>query len=121
MKRYLILLLCLFFSGALLLKCGSSRRGVPLYPGERKISDPTLILGRKVFANHCHQCHPGGTEGLGPALNNKPYPGFAIEFQVRNGVGAMPGFSEEIISDEELEALVAYVDYLSDLPPPDEN
>ena len=63
----------------------------------------------------CHQCHPGGTAGLGPAINNAPLPGGLVKAQVRNGLGAMPGFSQEQISDEELDALVAYIDELSTL------
>ena len=57
----------------------------------------------------CHQCHPGGKAGLGPAINNKPLPGFMIKLQSRAGVGAMPGFSSSELSDEELNAIVAYL------------
>jgi mono/diheme cytochrome c family protein len=46
---------------------------------------------------------------LGPALNDKPPPGFLIHLQVRSGFGAMPGFSAEKISDPELSDIVAYV------------
>ncbi len=119
MKKITIIL-GLFLAAALLLKCGSPRRSAILYSGERELTDETLIHGRQIFAEHCQQCHPNGSEGLGPALNNKPLPGFLLRLQIRNGLGAMPAFSEKIISDEELDALVAYVDYLSDLPPPEE-
>lgn len=37
-------------------------------------------------------------------INNKPLPGFLIKFQVRNGLGAMPAFSKEHVSPEELDA-----------------
>ena len=120
MSRYLTWLLGLLLVGISFLGCGSSRRSAPLLPGEREITDPTLLLGRRIFDAHCHQCHPGGTEGLGFALNNKPLPGFLVRFQVRNGLGVMPAFSEETISEEELDALVAYVDWRSDLPTPEE-
>ncbi|MDC4226474.1 MAG: cytochrome c [Candidatus Manganitrophus sp.] len=49
---------------------------------------------------------PEGEAGLGPALNNKPLPGWMIRFQVRHGLGAMPAFSEKEISDRELDDLV---------------
>lgn len=68
--------------------------------------------GQQLFAVHCHQCHPWGTAGLGPALNNKPLPGIAIAAQVRRGLGEMPAFSEAELSDAELDALVAYVEAL---------
>jgi mono/diheme cytochrome c family protein len=57
----------------------------------------------------CHQCHPGGMAGLGPAINNKPLPGFLIKMQSRAGLGAMPGFSSSELSEEELDAVVAYL------------
>ena len=119
MNRYMIFLLSVLFAGAVLLGCGSARRGVPLV-GERTATDPVLLLGRRTFDANCHQCHPGGTKGLGPALNNKPLPGFAIRLQVRNGLGAMPSFPEEEISDEELDALVTYMKWLRNLPSPEE-
>src|SRR5688572_581576 len=43
---------------------------------------------------HCHQCHPFGQGGLGPALNDKPAPRFLVKTQVRLGFGTMPGFSK---------------------------
>jgi mono/diheme cytochrome c family protein len=53
--------------------------------------------------------------GLGPALNNKPLPGFAIRYQIRNGMGAMPAFDEEKISDKEAKNIVAYLKALRKL------
>jgi mono/diheme cytochrome c family protein len=88
--------------------CGSSRREAPL-AGPVDVSDPQVKLGQQVFSYHCYQCHPGGRAGVGPALNNKPLPQAAIRTQVRAGVGAMPGFNEQIISDEQLRALGQYV------------
>lgn len=103
----------------LLMSCGSARRSIPLV-GERSITDPVLLQGRSVFDSNCHQCHPGGEGGLGFAINNKPLPNFLISFQVRHGIGAMPAFSEEMISDKELDALVTYLDWLQDLPQPED-
>jgi mono/diheme cytochrome c family protein len=88
--------------------CGSARRGEPI-TGPLQLSTPDSARGQMVFMRHCHQCHPGGEAGLGPALNNKPLPGFMMILQVRHGLGAMPSFSEQHISDEELDALIAYV------------
>ncbi len=98
----LLLLLLL----ALVAACGPARRGEPftalqLEPAEKK--------GREHFMHHCNPCHPGGAAGLGPALNNKPLPRWAIRLQVRHGLGAMPGFSKTEIPDEELEAIIGYL------------
>lgn len=57
----------------------------------------------------CHQCHPGGEAGLGPALNNTRYPDFVFRWQVRGGYGAMPAYSEEEISEEELDQILTYL------------
>ena len=83
---------CLTFSLALLAifvsGCGSARRGLPVGPPV-KTSDPHVAAGQKLFAHYCYACHPGGAGGLGPALNNKPLPAFAIRLQVRHGFGAI--------------------------------
>lgn len=99
--------------------CGTARRGAPL-TGEHDPPTETIRLGQRVFAANCSQCHPGGTQGLAPALNNKPAPGWLIRFQVRHGLGAMPAFSEEEISDAELDALVEYMIWLRRLDWKDE-
>ena len=91
--------------------CGTARRGAPLI-GERHPTDAKLALGEQVFDRNCSQCHPGGEAGLGPALNDKPLPQFAVRIQVRNGVGAMPRFRSTEISDAELRAVTAYMVWL---------
>lgn len=100
-----LVLLCLALVAA---GCGTPRRG-ELFGSALHIDTPELEKGQQVFMRYCNQCHPGGTGGVGPALNNKPLPGFFIRMQVRHGLGVMPGFTEDRISDEELDALVAYV------------
>lgn len=75
-------------------------------------ADSLLAQGEKLFMQHCHQCHPSGAGGLGPSLNDKPIPAFAIRFQVRYGLGAMPAFPPSLVSDSQLGALVAYVQHL---------
>lgn len=106
----------LVLTAALLLSsgCGSARRSAPLV-GEHTLDDPVLAQGRRAFDARCHQCHPGGAAGLGFALNNKPFPGFYIRTQVRLGVGAMPAFSDDEISDDDLDAIVAYMKWLRHL------
>lgn len=92
----------------LLIGCGTARRDIPLV-GPMSLTSADVVRGRGVFMNHCYQCHPGGAAGLGPAINNKPLPGWLIKTQVRNGLGAMPAFSEEQIEEGELDDLVRYL------------
>lgn len=96
---------------SLLAACAPAYRGEPI-TGPLELATPQLILGRQIFDRNCHQCHPGGAGGLGPSLNDKPLPGFLIAYQVRQGLGAMPAFSEERLTDGELDALVGYLERL---------
>jgi len=106
------------FSGLSLLAalsaaCGSGRRSEPLV-GPVALTTAEQQRGELVFFHRCHKCHPGGDAGLGPALNNKPLPAAAIKLQVRSGLGAMPAFDDKLVSDADLDALVAYLDVLSE-------
>lgn len=97
--------------GALLLAgtgCGSVRRNMPT-AAAAPLPDPKLERGRTAFAERCHKCHPGGEGGLGPALNNKPLPGFLIKTQTRFGLGAMPAFTRQALPPDELDDIVAYL------------
>jgi mono/diheme cytochrome c family protein len=86
----------------------SARRGEPLY-GPLRITSAAVESGRQVFMRECHQCHPGGEAGLGPSINDKPLPGFLMKLQVRRGIGAMPAFSQEEISPQELDNLIQFL------------
>lgn len=93
---------------ALLASCGPAYRGEPLY-GPLDTTDPQVALGEQLYNVNCQQCHPGGNRGLAFSINDKPLTAGMIKFQVRNGLGVMPSFSEERISDTELDALVSYL------------
>ena len=89
------------------LACGPARRSEPL--ATPVVLDQRAERGRVVFMASCHQCHPGGEAGLGPALNDKPLPEFLKRFQVRHGLGTMPSFSEQKISDQQMDDLMEYL------------
>jgi mono/diheme cytochrome c family protein len=108
MQRVGLALRILMISGLLLIAGCSARRGEPIV-GPLRVSEPGIARGQQVFMRECHQCHPGGEAGLGPAINNKPLPGFLVKFQVRTGLGVMPAFSQGEISAEELDRLVDYL------------
>jgi mono/diheme cytochrome c family protein len=90
--------------------CGSARRGDPVV-GPVGLS-PAALRGEQVFMRNCHECHPKGEGGLAPSINDKPLPDFLIKLQVRHGLGAMPEFRPEEISNAELEDLIAYLNAL---------
>lgn len=92
----------------LLAGCHSVRRGEPI-TGLVPLPSEDTRHGQIVFMQYCHQCHPFGQGGLGPALNDKPAPRFLVKTQVRLGLGTMPAFSKEKISSEELDHLVDYI------------
>ncbi len=94
-----------------LIGCGSARRSEPV-KGQLENVNERILAGEKVFNKHCHSCHPRGETGVGPAINNKPLPGFMIKFQVRNGIGKMPSFGDDKISKEELDNLIKYISAL---------
>jgi mono/diheme cytochrome c family protein len=87
--------------------CGSERKQD--LPPQQISGNPELSRGQLVFMHECNQCHPGGAAGLGPAINDKPLPGGLIKTQVRQGLGTMPHFSQQHISDDDLSAVVAYL------------
>jgi len=101
----------LFLLAIVLAGCATSRREEPL-SGPLPLSDPKLVAGRQVFMANCYECHPGGSAGLGPSLNDKPLPAFAIRTQVRKGFGAMPAFDDTKIPQLDLDNLVAYLQML---------
>ncbi len=96
--------------------CGPQRRSVPL-EGPLLLASTELARGERLFSRDCQGCHPRGEAGLGPALNDKPLPEWAIRLQVRRGFGAMPGFPPEELSDEELDAVVRYLKAVRDPRP----
>src|SRR3954451_21866932 len=94
--------------------CGPERRSAP-YTRELDTSDQAVADGERVFAANCYQCHPGGAGGLGPAINDKPLPVTAIKTQVRQGLGAMPAFSRDEVSDAQLDDIAKYLKALRSL------
>ena len=94
--------------------CGSEHRDEPF---TRRLvpDDPRVAAGQQLFSRHCYQCHPGGSAGLGPGMNDKPLPVALMKTQVREGLGTMPAFSKQEISDTELDELIRYLKALRTL------
>jgi mono/diheme cytochrome c family protein len=91
-----------------LVACGSARRGEPIV-GAMNLDDPAIRHGRLLFDTYCYKCHTEGEGGMGPIINDKPLPKFLMRFQVRHGLGTMPAFSKEQISDRDLEDILNYL------------
>ena len=83
------------------------------------LADPRLALnadpaarGRLLFLGHgCATCHGLASEGgvVGPGLDLEEL--WLDDFRpvVRSGPGGMPAFGEEILSDDDLDAIYAYL------------
>lgn len=88
--------------------CGASRVSEP-------IAGPTVLgprerKGESAFMHSCNSCHPQGEAGLGGALNSKPFPVPVIRAKVRGLVpGDMPKFSENELSDDDVDAIGTYL------------
>lgn len=74
-----------------------------------------LQRGRELFINGpCMNCHPNGGEGAGPKLYGpdfeRRFPTDDLIFrQVRNGKGEMPPIPPDMVGDEELAHIIAYI------------
>ena len=87
--------------------CGSARRGPPV--ADVVAFSEEAQLGERAFAQRCSECHPEGEGGLAPPINNRPLPKFLIKTQIRTGLGAMPAFGEDELSDAEVDAIADYL------------
>ena len=96
---------------AALSACHPVRRSEPLV-GPMTLSDPGLHRGRLLFDKWCYKCHAEGEGALAPSMNDKPLPKFLMRLQTRVGLGAMPAFGKDKITDDELDDLVNYIVYL---------
>src|SRR5690242_11621515 len=109
--RLVFSLVAIVLVGMTVAGCRSVRRGEPIV-GQLQSTDPDVQHGKIVFARRCYSCHPGGEGGLGPGLNDKPLPVFAMKLQVRTGIvgfGVMPSFDKHKIPSEDLSDLMKYI------------
>jgi mono/diheme cytochrome c family protein len=87
----------------------ASRKNEPVKQREFSSASAAVVNGEKVYMANCQKCHPAGEAGLGPALNSNPAPQFIKRFQMRHGLGVMPGFAEKEISRKELKDISKYL------------
>ncbi len=70
--------------------------------------------GRQAYlAMGCHACHgtvgQGGERGAGPKIYPNPFPFQAFVMQVRKPRQAMPPYTEQHLSDQDLADIYAYL------------
>ncbi len=85
------------------------RKSEPITGKEFVPKNERIANGEKVYMAHCQKCHPGGEGGLGPAINSNPAPGFVKRFQMRHGLGVMPGFKKNEITKKDLHDISKYL------------
>ena len=85
------------------------RKSEPLTRNTFIPKNEDIANGERVYMIYCQKCHPGGEGGLGPAINSNPAPGFIKRFQMRHGLGVMPGFKKDEISKEDLHDISKYM------------
>lgn len=106
-KRLLIIFFGVLLLVVMVISC-SVRKTEPIRdPIDRE--DEAFINGQVLYMQHCQKCHPGGEGGLGSPINNNPAPVDVFRLQVRQGLGAMPAFGDDEISDEELSDILVYL------------
>ncbi|HLZ10555.1 MAG TPA: c-type cytochrome [Chloroflexota bacterium] len=77
-------------------------------------SSALVATGARVFAANCNACHPKANAGVGPALHGSAFTARfpddgPLKLLIRTGHNVMPSFSPAVISDADLNAIVAYL------------
>ena len=98
----------------LVVACATPRHSEPR-SGPFRPANQQQARGEVVFSNYCSKCHDGGHSALAPGI--LPVPDVLIRFQVRHGLGVMPAFGEDRLSDAQLDDLLAYLDAIRAHPP----
>lgn len=73
------------------------------------IASTDVAHGKEVFSSFCDDCHPDGGEDVGPSLIAKPHAPSRIRQQIREGSGKMRPFSEARLSNQDMEAILAWL------------
>jgi mono/diheme cytochrome c family protein len=82
----------------------------------RAASRSTNLTGEQLFIRTCNTCHPGGKEGMGPRLDKLSVNFItddSLKAFIRHGRGMMPAQPPEVLNEEEMNNLIAYLRELS--------
>ncbi len=83
---------------------GGGAEVAPEYEGPVQSTD--TARGEEVFTDVCGRCHDGGRA---PNIRSEAHPVAMIRMVVRQGDGGMPPFDADEISDDDLEAVLAFM------------
>ena len=89
--------------------CGAEQQPVVAEAPEVIPATRDETHGKHLFLKFCYQCPPGGSQGLGPALDDKSLAEAAIRTQIRAGVGSMPAFGKDWLTDDQVAEIAQYV------------
>ena len=88
---------------------GETSAGAETTQYEGPITSTEVDRGKELFTANCDDCHPGGEEDVGPSLIAEPHTPARIRQQIREGSGRMRPFSAKRVSDEDVEAILAFL------------
>ena|SRR5688572_14359276 len=97
-SAFIFLFTCLSF----LVSSCAVRKAEPIKGKQFVAKNERVANGEVVYMKYCQSCHPGGEGGLGPSINANPAPQFVKRFQMRHGLGVMPGFKKDEISKSDV-------------------
>ena len=106
-----------FCVAALMAACGGSAAGPEgeetsggdLSEYEGPVASTDVERGKEQFESFCGDCHPDGEEDVGPSLIAEPHSPARIRKQIREGSGKMRPTSTARLSDDDMEAILAYM------------
>ena len=83
---------------------------IPSLPGSEEEGEAVLDGATLFETFECSRCHgPTGEGDIGPVLNQAELPTTELVDIIRNGTGIMKGYRPDVMSDEEMDALIPYV------------
>ena len=84
---------------------------VPALPGSKAETGAAALDGPTLYNQfECARCHGTvGEGGVGPALNQTEWTTEQLTDVIRNGKDAMKGYSSAAMTDDEMNALIPYV------------
>lgn len=96
-------------SGAVLIGCGGgggeAAEADDMAQYEGPIASTDVARGEQVYNDVCMSCHAGGA----PNLDNIGWDPARMRHQIREGSGRMPAMPLDRVSDEDMEAALAYM------------
>lgn len=77
--------------------------------GGGEIASADVALGEARYDAMCSLCHPGGEADIGPAIRDIQWSPERVRTQIRDGSGRMRPIGPDRLSDEDMEAMLAYL------------